>query len=465
MSTTKKVPTRPVKPKITPPKPVQETPVATEPSPTVTVPVEPSPAPVEAPAATESPAVTESSTSAPKRVQTNKAIKVNISSARVRRHLDKLCLNSEVDAKIAELKAAAGPHTAALAALNALGDADKTAAQAAVDALTPEAAVIASKIAALSRERTRFSNEASIALSIIIDYMIQQMGRHTMDACLESGMKFIKKCYFHSKNIESLSLATLFAKLPSFVATQNAIKTAAHDAAVKAHDAALLAQAEKDFKKKYNVVQPKKAPEAAPEPAAVAEVPAESPEVPAEVVESDEESESKTTFRFYVHGVCKELSKSEPKFKSVRVSTEIRNYFSDLVVEFIKRLAPLIHETAMSMKNKTVSDLAVLKTVENILIDGHASVETIELKTGQSTCPVALKAELAKQAEEKAAGREYKINHATLPKVDGFVACRTITYPTSGYADLAERVAEKLALYRKYGEETEKTEKAEKPEL
>lgn len=479
MSTPKKVATRPVKPKVTPPKPT----VVVPPSPAVEDAVSlPTSNEVESEllAAVESSvsemhAVTDEIVPTPpvdthKRVQTNKAISVNISPARVRRHLDKMNLNLEIDTKIAELKLAAAPHAAALAALNALGedatDITRATAQDAVDALTPEAAVIASKIAALSRERTRFSNEASITLSIVLDYMIQQLARHTMVCVLDAKMKIIKVCHVHNADVEKLSLAPLFRTLPLFVATRDTINKLAYDSATKAHDANLLAQAEKNFKKKYAITIKTFGNSEVTESTTEVSETAIATDVEVtegtEVTETTEEVDSKTSFRFYVHQVCKEVSKSDPKFKSIRVSTEIRNYFSDLVVEFIKRVAPLIHETANSMKNKTVSDIAVLKTIENMLIDGHAPHETIELTTGQFTDPTAFKTETAKQAEEKAAGREYKVNVASLPKVDGFIAHRTITYPTSGFAELSERVAEKLALYRKYGESSlEKLEKTE----
>lgn len=451
MSTVKRT-VRPVKPKVQAPVvPVEAAPVV-EATPVEVAPVDP----------------TQVLAAASKRQQTSKAIGVSISSARVRRHLDKLNLNVNVDAMIGEFKKQLSAYKAANAALETntftwteekeveldgkkqkqsetktreLTDAEKLEHQGTVDRLSPAVAMLEMKVTALSRERTRFSNEAAIVLSIIADEFVQQLTEHTMNRVLANKKKIIQVGHLHEAGVEKLSLYPLFKTLPSFVATADKLAKDFQTESRANELSAKLAQAEKDFKKKYDIHLPrgKKVVEA---PAVDAEV------VEAEVVEDAEDtSDSKTSFRFYVGQVCKEIVKRDARYKAVRVSTEIRGYLSDLLVELIQRLSTLVQLTATCMKNKTINDVAILRTVEGLLIDGHQSVETLEFKDALIHDPVVLKAEAAKKEEEKAAGREYKIDLEKVPKVAGMVAVRTVTYPTSGFAALSAKVTEKLQLY------------------
>jgi hypothetical protein len=275
-----------------------------------------------------------------------------------------------------------------------------------------------------------------------------------MNRVLAAKKKIIQVNHLHEAGVEKLSLYPLIKSLPSFVAMSEKLAKEAHDSASAALLSAALAQAEKDFKKKFAVHMPKKkkqavhvAEEAEPTPVAA---PVEEEEETDEDV--DDSSDSKTSFRFYVGQVCKETVKRDPRYKAVRVSTAIRGYLSNLLVEFIQRLSSLVHLTATNMKNKTINDVAILRTVEALLIDGHSTHEVIEYKDAMVLDPAVLKAESAKREEEKKAGREYKVDLEKVPKVPGVVAVRTVTYPTSGYALLASKVEEKLKLYETLGE-------------
>lgn len=483
MNTTQKRAPRPVRPKVNAAaasQPAEPTPVVVSPATPVDTPSSnvSSTAPVET---TPSPQEPASPAAAPQktRIQTNKAIGVNISAARARRHIDKLNLNAVLDKLIGEQKSQLAPYKIAKSRLESgkaphwvekevdgkkvrveelfpLTDSERTAAQKVVtdfESAEPPAKSLAytleAKVAALSRERTRFSNEASIVLSIICDELVQQLVEHTMNRVLAAKKKIIQISHLHESGVEALSLYPLIKSLPSFTATASKLANDLRLEVAKSTLAMHLAQAEKEFKKKYNVHVPKKKKDV---PAVEAPAAEQAPEPVAEEahdadVDEEEPGDSKTSFKFYVHQVCKELVKRDAKYKAVRVSTEIRGYLSDLLIEFIQRISPLVLLTANSMKNKTVNDVAILRTVESLLIDGHSAVETVELQPAKIPDPAVVKAEIAKRDEEKKAGREYKINLEAMPKVDGFAAFRTITYKDSGYAALAVKVNEKLAIY------------------
>lgn len=450
MSATKKL-TRPVKPKTT----TVTSPVA---EPVVVAAVESQPETVTVPTPVKS-----------KRQQTSKSLNYNISSARVRRHLDKMNINRSIDALVSETKTKLADYHAAKSALEtgkvteSHVDADKVVVETSRD-ITPEerekfsatvaeleshVPVLTLKAGALTRERTRFSNEASIALSIVCNELINQLAAHTMDRVLASKKKIIQVSHLHESGVEKLPLYPLVKTLPSFVLEASKLADEAQKKAFEATLSAKLAQAEKDFRKKYAVVLKKKKVAATEQVAAPVEPTTVEPEVVDESEpEPSESADSKTSFRFYVGQACKDLKESDARYTGIRISTDIRSYLSDLLVEFMQRLSTLVHLTASSMKNKTVNEAAVMRTVEMLLVDGHSPVETIQFSDVMVADPAALKVEQTKKEEEKAAGRSYKIDLESLPKVPDMVAVRTVTYPGSGFDELKAKVDEKLKLYK-----------------
>lgn len=428
--------------------------------------VEVAPTPVPTPVEEVAPVVEAAPAPAATEVTPAKPVVVAISAARVRAHLDKMNLNKQLSALLAEVKAPLAEFEAAQVTLkkeDATAD-EKATAQATVDRLAPLVPSLEAKNAALSRERIRFSSDAAVQLSIVLDELVQQLTEHTIKCAIENKKKIIQTEHLHKDGIESLPLYPLICSLPSFQKTRAALAQSARDAAVAAatqaaaeDKASALAKAEREWKKKYHVTTPKvvkTAPAAAAAPAAedaAAPTPAaeEAAVVPVPKEKKVKAAEDKTSFRFYVGQVCKEMVKRHPEYEKVRISTEIRDYLSNLLVELIQRLAPLVYLTAQNMKIKTINESAVFSTLETILIDGHAAVETIVLKEAQINDTSAHKAELAKREEAKKAGTPYTATPLDkLPKITGLVAERTITYPTSGYAALHKRVLEKFALYK-----------------
>jgi hypothetical protein len=434
------------------------------------------------------------------RVQTNKTIGISISAARVRRHIDKLNLNEKIDTMIGEIKEKTNAFKVATEQLESrktkkkitktvddkevteevlvdLTPEEITRAQTVVDQYGPLISDLDARANALSRERTRFSNEAPIVLAIICDELIQQLIDFSMKQVLLMRKKIVQKSHLHRPDIESLTLYPLIKSLPGFIKTAEKLS----DEEKIAHDAEtlrlILKQAEKDFKKKYAEFMPKKKKGAAPADAATHAANAPDPLVPLPPIhdplpEDDDDAldddasagDSKTSFKYYVHQICKEIMKSDLKYSAIRTSPVFREYLSDLLVEFIQRICPLILLTAGSMKNKTINDVAILSTIESILIDGHKHVESVELKIEQVPDAEAIKALLEKKEKAKEAAKDlpdkekeeaikianesYLAALVAVPKVDGWVAHRKISYPSSGYAALQAKVHQKMVLYK-----------------
>jgi hypothetical protein len=356
-------------------------------------------------------------------------------------------------------------------------------------------------VAALSRERTRFSSEASVALSIIADMTVRELAVHAMNSVLLAEKKIIHPEHLHGEGVTKLSLYPLFGTLPSFA------KKAAEFAAKKAQEdkdnslQVALKEAEKEFKRKYAASLAKKKAGAVVAPAAPAPAPVPAPAVAAEPVVEDDEADdengdSKTSFRFYVGQVCKQIIKETPKYQvwteavaadpvkgtpevpstpvldkngqikaMVRISTDIRDHLSDIVVDEIARISTLTQLTANDMNNKTISEEAILSAVKKLLVDGHTPVETVEITDVMVADPAVVKAEAEKKEAAKAAAKaaalaagvefkdfKYAKTYAKLedyPQVPGRLAKRVVTFPTSGYHKLETEVRAKLAILEK----------------
>jgi len=273
----------------------------------VTVPVDSTPKTVEpavAPSAETNPAPeTAQPETKPKgtRTQTNKAININISAARVRRHIDKLNLNAKLDALIAEPRGQLLEHKLAKDQLETKKikksitktvphkdttkevTVEETLDMTAEDVANATAVIakyseqtlaeLKEKVDVYSRERTRFSDGSSMILAIVCDELVQQLVDIAMKQVLADDKKIVQVCHLYKHNrpkgdltpgpapgVESVSLYPLISTLPLFIKTSG--QFSAEDAAVIAAKAekVLRAAAEKEFKKKYNIrIQKKKA--------------------------------------------------------------------------------------------------------------------------------------------------------------------------------------------------------------
>jgi len=397
-----------------------------------------------------------------KRFQVGKSIDIDISSARVRRHIDRLNLNLNVDNMSAAIKkeiAAADKAKQQNETGRVAVSDDPTAErditpeerehnQAIIDAWATRGPELHQQLSALSRSRTRFSNEAAITLTIVCNSLIRQIAKHTMQKSIEAKKKIIQLPHLFQTGIEEIPLYPLIKNLPTFVAAQSeyAAKRALEETERSRRQ--LLATAEKEFKAKYGVTG-KKAKEAA-EPEVRASPHKEAAE-PDEDAATQCDDDKKISFKHYVGNVVKSIAEEtgEPK---TNISTCVRQFLSDILIEFIHRISSLVHLTSTCMKNKTISDTVILRTVEAILIDGHDWEEKIEFEQKMVADPASAKAENERVATLRAAGEKAEVVAANIKMVPRLVAIRTFTYPTSGFTELVQVVQEKLALYNKIKE-------------
>ena len=433
---------------------------------------------------------------------------INISSARVRRHLDKMNMNRELDTLLKPLKCELVADAQAKKALTdgfeveqvmeeqvktndkgkevkvkvpkavnkPLSEERKLQLQAQVDAFAPRLKEVTDKVVALSKEKIRFSSDAPAVLSITFDELIQQLLEHAMDRVLLADKKIIQISHLHEEGVDKLPLYPLVKTLPSWTRVADEFAKTATEASLAAAYNSAYSQAERDFRKKYASLlsaRKKKAPKTVDAPAAepvpeAAAQPVVPPADPVEAVEQPEEQhdveedhsedgKDKTTFNFYVNNACRKLIKLNDRYKKVRVSTDIRKYLSTLLIELVTRLSTLIKLTTDTMKVKTVNKTPILNTIRALLVDGHTPTESVTfvntvpdpeaLKLAQSKREESLKARKAAKAEGKPESElppVYNFDLCKLPRVEGLAVERTVTFETSRYDQLYKTITARL---------------------
>ncbi len=379
------------------------------------------------------------------------------SSARTRRHIDRLGINLAIETEIAKHKSQLDALKQAEAllvskkvteAVTVEVEGKNKTEQRTRDATAEELAAATESVrvlslakadhemhtTALSRERTRFSNESAAALSFVCEEIVDSLVEHTMDAAIVDGKVTIQVAHLHSAGVEALPLFPLFSTLPKYAATAAKLGKIAEDAAKAALIESAASAMEKKLREQYASFLPKEGKVAKAKPVK-----------PIEAGDAAEDAaDNKVSFKFYVVHACDRLKASEKYTgKNIKISNDIKTYLSDLVIEFIGRIANLVVLTVKSMKNTTVTDVAIMRTIEALLIDGHKAVDTVTFKEEQIKDPAFIKAE----AEKRKLDPAYKV--AEIPLITGLVATKTTVYPTSYYDTLAAIVAEKLVEYKK----------------
>ncbi len=374
-----------------------------------------------------------------------------ISAARVRTNMDKLTLNKAVNEESKPLRLALSQLEVAETRLKAGGytEGDKFVP------LTPELTkqyndVVSSvgpkkleytlKIDALARERVRFSNNAPDVLSVVCGELIHQLVTHTVDNAISLDKKIIKIDHLHSESVSTLPLYPLIRNLPSFMEYQKTFASKNTSVQLDKMKKDLKDKLWKEFRSRYNEAPLVKKKKVAAAPLAVpaAEEPAHAEDAEED---ADESTDGKTSFRFYVVQECRYvIGLDKYKNSGVRISTEIKEYLSTLLVEFIQRVAFLVQRTAEAMTRKTINKTAIMKTVEKLLIDGHTPTETITYTDTLVPDPALYEAEVKKRNDAKAQGTTYKINLDAIPKVKGFAVTKNVTYPDVGFKALEEKV-------------------------
>lgn len=375
-----------------------------------------------------------------KRQQKSKIIKIHISPARVRRHLDKLNINKLIEEKIKVLKNEMKPYDEIDSLLKygekqyvdeevldkdgkaifkdnkvvtksvpkkktVTGPDGKKKEEFDYKPLSAEHKATLTKqykefensgrkqeieeeLSALAKERIRFSSEAADVLGIVFDELIKQLLVHAMNRVISEEKRIIQVSHMHGPGVENLSLYPLVSALPSWKNPPSPPKKE------KAPEPVVHKKGAKGGKKAAKQTKTTTKTHAKTHAKAKVEVHHEQEEEH-EIQQHELPDHDKTTFNFYINDACTALINENPKYNHIedgngkvsriRVSSHIRAYCSTLLIELIARLSPQIQFSIDTMNVRTVGKKIIMKIIQGILFDCQPIKEELVYETKMVT--------------------------------------------------------------------------------
>ena len=309
------------------------------------------------------------------RQQISKLIGINLSVSRVRKHVDKNNVNSDIEDACAELKsllvqekdgkkpdyATTTESTQALVkkAYETIYDTRKakydtlktklSKSKAAADVkklkelnvFAEKTESLSEKIEYVSKLRCRFSNDASVVLASALDYVVQTLVSNAMVYAHSVGKAIIQVQHTLTDDIKGIDVWPLINRLD---AIQKALNITDTDTGNTDDDKANDDDDSDDSK--------------------------------TDLADQDDDKHD-STFEFYINLICKNvkanLVNDDEKYTSIRVSKNIRKFCSDIVIQLIDRISPLIKLYAATAKVKTVNDEVVKHIFKFLLVDAGAN--------------------------------------------------------------------------------------------
>jgi hypothetical protein len=246
----------------------------------------------------------------------------------------------------------------------------------------------------VAKSRVRFNNAAAVALATVLEAAIEEVVEHGMVNTLESQKKTLQPDHCVSEGVESLSLYTLFRDLPHFRAVEDRQMRREDFEDEQRREKQLAVQKAKTRARKEK--KPYKKPDMKQSTFQEHEV-ANGHALRTETTTQNDKGENVTkvhyewygidverpelvedhgvNFNFYVSQICNKVKQNMSSvdkthgddYDEIKVSNGIKKFFSDLIVDFIRRLSPLIKLLISAMDVKTVGH-EVLKTVLKMLL-------------------------------------------------------------------------------------------------
>lgn len=290
------------------------------------------------------------------RQQISKLIGINLSVSRVRKYVDKCNVNQDVESACTELKALldlekegkivdlktltkdttdlinkaySTIYDVRLERYNALKERltkSKTASDKKrlkeLEAFPVKEETLSEKIDYVSKLRCRFSNDASVVLSSALDYVVQDLVRSAMVNARQLGKAIIQVSHVVKGDFANLSVYPLVKQLKVI---QDALSVGDQEADNEIED------------------------------------------------ETEEEENTSSTFEFYINLICKSVKSSlvasDEAYTPIRISKHIRKFCSDVVIQLIERMSPLIKLYAQTASVKTVNDDVIKFIFKFLLLD------------------------------------------------------------------------------------------------
>jgi hypothetical protein len=177
------------------------------------------------------------------------------------------------------------------------------------------------KMECVNKMKYRFSSTAPIVLASIVDYVIRDMVRNAMTNAHNNKKAIIKISHIMENNLDSVGTKCLISSLP--VVKEYSGDSSEGDNSSDGSD------------------------------------------------EDGKDEQSTGDFKFYIKHICNhvknELMEKNEEYKSIRISQEIREFCSDVAIQLIARISPLVVLYIDDTKIKTVN-ARVISFVFKLLI-------------------------------------------------------------------------------------------------
>lgn len=256
----------------------------------------------------------------------------------------------------------------------------------------------------VSRSRIRFNDAGAVTIATAMELGIEELLEHGIENTIKSEKKTIQPDHCVSPGLDKCKWYLLFRNLPHLRAVlERQERKAEYDSSKKEQKKKAIQKAKSDAKRHQKPYQKPKLTQATFQETEVVKNYAVKTEVTtvddkgANVVkvyynwygidiEREDTSElySGINFNFYIGQLCKKvikrLSEIDTDYQDIKISTNIRKFFSDLIIDFISRISPQIRLLIDAMDVKTV-DHNVIKTVLKMMVvdNYHSSTGLVKL--------------------------------------------------------------------------------------
>lgn len=246
------------------------------------------------------------------------------------------------------------------------------------------------EIELLSKMRIRFSKDSSFRTAATICHAMHELMEYGMEVALRQNRRIVKQNHVLEPGYENLSLSCLYTKLSVFkealaAERQQAIQAREDKERREREKQAAKAKSKEDDSKE--VTDTVVAVDVADTKTVKEEPDAKDDEESGDESgdeDDEDEDEGVLDFKHYIRQVCfniiEQRKVSNPEYDSIRISQQIKDFGSNLVIAFIQDLCPLLQGEIAIMKVRTISP-----TVVKHVIDFHLMINGVDTKNVDAT--------------------------------------------------------------------------------
>lgn len=300
------------------------------------------------------------------------------------------------------------------------------------------------KIKALSKKKTRFSEEVSHAVAIVCDELLRQLLMFAMEGTIESKRKTVTLDHLLRNGFKRIKYYSLVKGINFLEDEYAKMQLAEYERQKTFELEKALIDAEKAFQHNYGVTKRKVALNAEKDAPLMDEdktaTPAAAPAAPEVVLTVAEK-----LYVLYIENICSNIIHTHAKYTGLKISDKIKHFLSNLTCEFIDRVANNLYWNAEADHRKTIKSSDVMHVMRILLTDGHDVTWEIRMnvtkKINESDPKVKEQLKTLKKQKNQA-------EIAKLPTVDVLVAERVPKYSACVYEHLEKVVGDKFKAAR-----------------